>query len=779
MNKRKMPFLFSHIKYSIFIISICTLLMGALSYSQIRNEVISNAKETNNKLLFQYRNTVDNLFISDFDKMSQMLLEEVKSKSDLKYYIDNPLKGNVVDTLKVSDYLNTFKNLNSLAYSVAVYYEKNKLLVSSDYIKYSNDDGIEDQILLYYHKMLETMKQEGMRYDFTLDRGENMFGDRSFSGRSYPENVINIVRTFPESSGNTVVVVISADAAVLQGVIQKYAPDNMESIIVIDEANQIISHSDSKYIGRTAAEYDYLKTILSSDMESGNITSEVDGMPMVLTYQTSQLNGWKYVAFTPIPRVHAVAQNLFKTIISVALLTLVLGAIISLFAAKYFSKPLRQIALRCNRMPYAAGTRIKNEYSLINKTLDDLSEIMAMKEIEFQEISPMLMNNFVSWLLSNKVTEPDEIKKKMRALKIEFAYEKFCVIAVEIKRNQSDDENDGYEYEKTRTMALLEKYVDTELTSGAVYDDGNALYIFINYGCSEEILPELFMSAITGDSGSYTCYLAMGPSIDDISGAVYSCRKAAAGLGYSYLYPEKHVFTAIELEEYENNSFTNELLLNNIVNSLKCENYYKINSDFDFIMEFLYQKKCSLDSVKKILLPISSALNEFIYGKNNRNPMLENPMGCFSNIKEFSDKVKNLLAEKYEKSTAKGGDKEGDIIDDAKRYISENLMDPQLSLEAVAKHLNISANYLSRYFHNECNITFVGYISSLKMQHGRKLLLETSMKIEEISKELGYSSPQYFISKFKKQFGETPNTYRLRLCGQDDNKDDHQKNTVV
>ena len=136
-----MPFLFSHIKYSIFIISICTLLMGALSYSQIRNEVISNAKETNNKLLFQYRNTVDNLFISDFDKMSQMLLEEVKSKSDLKYYIDNPLKGNVVDTLKVSDYLNTFKNLNSLAYSVAVYYEKNKLLVSSDYIKYSNDDG--------------------------------------------------------------------------------------------------------------------------------------------------------------------------------------------------------------------------------------------------------------------------------------------------------------------------------------------------------------------------------------------------------------------------------------------------------------------------------------------------------------------------------------------------------------------------------------------------------------------------------------------------------------
>ena len=115
----------------VFIISICTFVVGFLSYSFIKTEAISRVMETNNELLFQYRSTIDSLFISDFDKMSQMLLGDVKSNADLKYYINNPLEGNVVDTLKVSDYLSTFKNLNPLAYSVAIYYEKNNYRESS------------------------------------------------------------------------------------------------------------------------------------------------------------------------------------------------------------------------------------------------------------------------------------------------------------------------------------------------------------------------------------------------------------------------------------------------------------------------------------------------------------------------------------------------------------------------------------------------------------------------------------------------------------------------
>jgi hypothetical protein len=288
--------------------------MGFLSYSFIKTEAISRVMETNNELLFQYRSTIDSLFISDFDKMSQMLLEDVKSNADLKYYINNPLEGNVVDTLKVSDYLSTFKNLNPLAYSVAIYYEKNNLLVSTDYIRYSYDNKTDDKILLYYHNISQTMKKKNTRYGFIIDTGKNMFEGVPSSGRTYPDNVIHIVRIAPGSEGSSVEIVISANAAVLQGMIQKYAPGNMDSIIIIDETNKIISHSDSKYIGSNAEQLEYLGDIIASEEEIGNITSTVNNMPTVLSYQTSKLSGWRYIAFTPVTHVNAVAQSIFKTI---------------------------------------------------------------------------------------------------------------------------------------------------------------------------------------------------------------------------------------------------------------------------------------------------------------------------------------------------------------------------------------------------------------------------------------------------------------------------------
>lgn len=765
MEKRKnirfKSFFFSQFKYSLFIISICTFIMGFLSYSFIKREAISRAMESNNELLFQYRNTIDNLFISDFDKMSQILLEDVKSKEELKYYINNPLKGNVVDTLKISDYLSTFKNLNPLAYSVAIYYEKNMLLVSTDYIRYSYENKTDDKILQYYQNIFESMKEKNIRYEYITDKGDNMFEGSPSVGRTYSENVIHIVRIYPGSDGNSVAIIISASTAALQGMIQKYAPNNMDSIMIIDEANKIITHSDSKYIGSDAAQLEYLRDIIASDEISGNITSTVNSMPTVLSFQTSRLSGWRYIAFTPVIHVNALAQSIFKTIIYVAFFTSIFCALISLLAAKHFSRPLRQIALKCNQIPYVNAAKVKNEYSLINKTLDDLSKITEMKEMELKEISPLLKSSFINWLLSNKATDAKEIDKKMKALKVDFTFRKFCIAIMEIKCKSEDNEN-GYEYEKARVTAMLEKHLTTEFSNSIVHNEENSLAIFVNYNCKDETLLKLYMNIINEDNNGYSYYISIGPGVAHVFDVIHSYNRAIIGLEYKYLYPEKHIYTSDEVDNYECKNFSNKLLLNNIINSMKCENYEKIFSDFDAIVESLKLEECSLKEVKNILTPLSSELNEFIYNKKSGDPRLIDPMKSFSSIDEFSEEVKALISEKHASRMKDDEEQIGYIINDAKEYISNNLTDPQLSLELVAQKLNISSNYLSRYFHSECNITFVEYVSSLKMQYGRKLLIETDMKIDEISRELGYSTSQYFISKFKKQFGYTPNTYRLR-----------------
>lgn len=760
-------FLSTQIKFSVFILSICTLVMGILSFSFIRKDTITNLTETNNEMLYQYRNTIDNIIINNFSEMSLKLLDDMNSMAELKYYISNPLKGNIVDTLKVSEYLRTYKNLNPMLYSVAVYYKQNKLLVANDFIRYTYNDVITDKTILYYDNLLEAIiKKNGSRYGIIADSGKKMFPEALNGGKIYPENVINIVRIIPDNQGSYVSLFITADSNVLHNMIKKYTPDKLESIMVIDESGMIVTHTESKYIGRSISEFDYLNDLFNANRESGNITRSVNKIPTVISYQTSELSGWKYIAFTPMLNIYIITQNIFRIIIYVALFTIILCIIISLLAAKRIARPISQIASKCKQNPYFVGSNGSNEYSLINSTLDGMAEIMARKEMEMREITPLLTVNFITWLLSGNEPDADEIYKKMNALRIEFKFRKFCIMVVKIKSTLKDfsepgNENYNYEYEKARTSILLENSLNTEYSMCVKYNKEDEIVLFVNYDDIEGPLADISVTVADVDSNGYTHYMSIGSGVENINQITGSYREAFIGVGYSFLYPERHMFSFEEINKYENNNSSNKLLLNNLLNSLKSGNCDKIISDFDSIINILRADSYSLKQVNSILLVVASAINDFLYNKTDQNPKLMNPVESFSDIADFSVHVKALISDKLKQSQL-DTDTVNNIINSAKKNIEKNLLNSQLSLESVAKDINISSNYLSRIFHNECSITFIEYVTSLKMQKGRELLLETEMTIDEISRYLGYSTAQYFISKFKRNFGLTPNAYKSK-----------------
>ncbi|MEG1381226.1 MAG: helix-turn-helix transcriptional regulator, partial [Ruthenibacterium sp.] len=73
----------------------------------------------------------------------------------------------------------------------------------------------------------------------------------------------------------------------------------------------------------------------------------------------------------------------------------------------------------------------------------------------------------------------------------------------------------------------------------------------------------------------------------------------------------------------------------------------------------------------------------------------------------------------------------------------------------------------SKIFKSETGITFIDYVIDKKLELSRKLLLTTDKKVEDISTEAGYSTSQYFISRFKRTYGFTPKEYRRRFSKND------------
>lgn len=98
-----------------------------------------------------------------------------------------------------------------------------------------------------------------------------------------------------------------------------------------------------------------------------------------------------------------------------------------------------------------------------------------------------------------------------------------------------------------------------------------------------------------------------------------------------------------------------------------------------------------------------------------------------------------------------------------REYIDQNYMDPDISLSSLADRFNFSAQHLSRIFGHESGLTFVDYLTRLRIRKAIELLRNTDLKIYEISVQIGYSNQQYFSSVFKRLLGVSPVEYRRSL----------------
>ncbi|AOT71347.1 response regulator transcription factor [Geosporobacter ferrireducens] len=92
-------------------------------------------------------------------------------------------------------------------------------------------------------------------------------------------------------------------------------------------------------------------------------------------------------------------------------------------------------------------------------------------------------------------------------------------------------------------------------------------------------------------------------------------------------------------------------------------------------------------------------------------------------------------------------------------YVEKNYQN-RISLEEVADYVNLNPQYLSRLVKKELGIGFSNYVTNLKIEKAKELLLETDMPVLNISLELSYNEPNYFCRVFKKIVGMTPMEYR-------------------
>jgi two-component system response regulator YesN len=103
--------------------------------------------------------------------------------------------------------------------------------------------------------------------------------------------------------------------------------------------------------------------------------------------------------------------------------------------------------------------------------------------------------------------------------------------------------------------------------------------------------------------------------------------------------------------------------------------------------------------------------------------------------------------------------KNSKLLSDAMNYIRDNYKE-NLTLESVAQQVFISPFYLSHLFREELDITFLEYLTRIRIETAKQLLKDQNTTISSIAAEVGYEDPSYFSKVFKKNTGLSPNQYR-------------------
>ena len=137
----------------------------------------------------------------------------------------------------------------------------------------------------------------------------------------------------------------------------------------------------------------------------------------------------------------------------------------------------------------------------------------------------------------------------------------------------------------------------------------------------------------------------------------------------------------------------------------------------------------------------------------------------FSSFKDFIQKKKPVAI-----NNENGSQTNDCLIQKAVDYINSNFSQ-DLSRETVADAIFLSPSHFSYLFKKKTGISFMDYLTNVRMQKSVELL-KTKMKINDIAEKVGYQNRNRFIINFRSYTGYTPTEYRKTILSMEEMPDE-------
>lgn len=485
---------------------------------------------------------------------------------------------------------------------------------------------------------------------------------------------------------------------------------------------------------------------------------EIDGQKLVLYKHKSSVSDISMAAVQDYTYLSKEAGHVTRVIIIVSVLMIAIASVIIYLCSLYVYKPLKQLGLKLQGLAEKSQVKpVNNEYSLIEDVVNELQneKAYAFPSVVRDSIGKLVMEYF----------DEERFEYLKRLMNQTMDFEMNALVVTEC----------GNEEESFGIIAEFNKLIQEEAEIDgfiAGLTSTRSVGIF-----NTDLSYEKFLDKISGvkerletDKGfMFTCCVSRGFKNRENMNLVYTETLRTLERTF-FMGKNAFIYEDDPITEYKNEYYSKEMesgLTRYVTEGRREEALETLHA----LTKNLSNKARDIQYTRFVYFQICNNLVRNVLDMGGRLPKGVNEKDIFKsvfgvdNIQDLvslSEEIVGICAANFSRQEKAYSSN----VEKAISFIAENYM-RDLSLDDVANAVFLSSGYLSIIFKDETGHTVLEYITYVRMQKAKGLVLQTpALKVKDIAEQLGYNNVQSFLRYFKKYYGETPMAFRRKKISQ-------------
>lgn len=621
-------------------------------------------------------------------------------------------------------------------------------------------------------------EQEISKFHQTLEGGNIYWGH--YPGKDQNESSLALIHTIPAASKHpfgSIIITINREKAL--DLLKTLTPYGKGATFILNRDNQVILSADNTNDQMFVSALKRELTKHDEDKESFQFTFNKQIYSVSFGHLSRVDSDWKYVSAAPMSSITAPLVIVSRIILIISASALILAIIMSWFASYRIYTPIRNLMCKLmNETTEKWDPTGKDEFLLIEQQWEELSQRSHLLQNRLSEQVTEIKNSFVVQLVQGYFShyKEEDLVKRMKSYG--WVVENHQYIALDVKLTGLFESKDRFSNNDESLVTFLTANIMEELAN-EIFEQYNVIKfsdlsvgLLVVYPSGTKINEDIqqFANKVM-DAVNEIINLQVIVSIGESTNSIKKVH---------YLFEEMDKWKRLRIFENKNqiidlkemgslkdiNSFRYPFAVEKeIIQAIRMGQIEGIEKLIHQFFEEIAENGRNEINIQQGVRQLYSSIQHEILHAGIHPHDLYNGKDMFEEltqvhtIERFTKWfVESIILPFNQRLEGRMNMELKRIVEKVVLLIQENYMN-DISLDSCADEAGTNPYSLSKAFKLIVGINFIDYLTDIRIQKAKELLLHSTMKINDIAETVGYRH-SYFNRIFKKQMGIPPSQYR-------------------